>query len=318
VRYRQLGRSGLRVSVVGLGCTNFGKRVDLAGTREVVHAALDAGVTLFDTADIYGGQGASEELLGQVMGGRWDEVVLATKFGADMGGAVAPAWVPRGSRRYVRAAVEGSLRRLRAEHIDLYQLHEPDPCTPIEETLAALDDLVRAGTVRYVGSSNLAAWQIADADWTARTAGTAAFVSAQNEYSLLRREVEAEVVPACEHLGLGLLPYFPLAAGLLTGKYARDEPPVGRLAEAKYSSWLTDAALDRVAALRRYADERGRDLLDVAIGGLAAQPAVTSVIAGATRAEQVRANVAAGAWEPTPADLAELDRVAPGPRDQRP
>jgi len=317
VRFRQLGRSGPTVSVVGLGCTNFGKRTDLEQTRAVVHAALDAGVTLFDTADIYGGQGASEELLGRVLGGRWDGVVLATKFGADMGGAVAPESVPRGSRRYVKAAVEGSLRRLRAEQIDLYQLHEPDPRTPIEETLAALDDLVRAGTVRHVGSSNLAAWQIVDADWTARTTGTSAFVSAQNEYSLLHREVEADVVPACEHLGLGLLPYFPLAAGLLTGKYARDRAPAGRLAEPKYASWLTDAALDRVEALRRYAENRGRALLDVAIGGLAAQPAVTSVIAGATRPEQVRANVAAGEWQPTPADLAALDEVAPGPGSTR-
>jgi aryl-alcohol dehydrogenase-like predicted oxidoreductase len=217
----------------------------------------------------------------------------------------------------VRAAVEGSLRRLRAEHIDLYQLHEPDPRTPIEETLAALDDLVRAGTVRYIGSSNLAAWQIVDADWTARTTGTSAFVSAQNEYSLLRRDVEADVVPACEYLGVGLLPYFPLAAGLLTGKYARDRAPVGRLAEPKYASWLTDDSLDRVGALRRYAEDRGRGLLDVAIGGLAAQPAVASVIAGATRPEQVRANVAAGAWEPTPADLAALDEVVPSRRPER-
>ena len=317
MRYRQLGDSGLTVSVVGLGCTNFGKRTDLDQTRAVVHAALDAGITFLDTADIYGGQGASEELLGQILHGRWDEVVVATKFGADMGGAVAPDWVPRASRRYVKAAVEGSLRRLRAEHIDLYQLHEPDPRTPIEETLAALDDLVRAGTVRYVGSSNLSAWQIADADWTARTGGTAAFVSAQNEYSLLVRDVEAEVVPACERFGIGLLPYFPLSAGLLTGKYARDRPPVGRLAEEKYAHLLTDEALDRVDALRRFAEERGRSLLDVAIGGLAAQPAVASVIAGATRPEQVAANVAAGEWRPTAEDLAALDVVVPRRRPRR-
>lgn len=311
MRFRQLGRSGPTVSVVGLGCTNFGKRTDLEQTRAVVHAALDAGVTLFDTADIYGGQGASEELLGRVLGGRWDGVVLATKFGADMGGAVAPPEVPRGSRRYVRAAVEGSLRRLRAEHIDLYQLHEPDPRTPIEETLAALDDLVRAGTVRYVGSSNLAGWQLVDADWTARTTGTTAFVSAQNEYSLLRRGIEADLVPALEHYGIGLLPYFPLASGLLTGKYKRGVPaPEGSRIQAwGRESALTDAAFDILEQLEDFAAQRSITLLDVAIGGLAAQPAVSSVIAGATSPEQVEANVRAGQWQPTADDLAEIDRI---------
>jgi aryl-alcohol dehydrogenase-like predicted oxidoreductase len=319
MRYRQVGQSGLTVSVAGLGCTNFGKRVDRAGTRAVVSAALDAGVTLFDTADIYGerGSGASEELLGQALQGHRDEVVVATKFGADMAGAVAPAWVARGSRSYVRRAVEGSLRRLRTDRIDLYQLHEPDPRTPVEETLAALDELVRAGMVRYIGSSNLAAWQIADADWTARAAGTARFVSAQNEYSLVNRSVELDVVPACERYGIGLLPYFPLSAGLLTGKYARGRAPVGRLAEPRYRGRLTDAALDRVEALGGYAAERGRTLLEVAIGGLAAQPAVVSVIAGATSPDQVRANAAATQWQPSEADLAALDRVAPGPGPER-
>jgi aryl-alcohol dehydrogenase-like predicted oxidoreductase len=316
VRYRQLGQSGPVVSVVGLGCTNFGKRVDLEGTRAVVHAALDAGVTLFDTADIYGprGSGASEEFLGEALRGHRDEVVLATKFGADMAGAVAPDGVPRGSRRYIRAAVEGSLRRLRTEHIDLYQLHEPDPRTPMDETLAALDELVRAGTVGHVGSSNLSARQIADADRTARVAGTSRFVSAQNEYSLLDRSVERDVVPVCEHHGIGLLPYFPLSAGLLTGKYARDRAPRGRLGEAAYTHRLTAAAFDRVDALTSFAEDRGRSLLDVAIGGLAAQPAVASVIAGATRPEQVRANVAAGEWEPSADDLAALDAVVPRQR----
>jgi aryl-alcohol dehydrogenase-like predicted oxidoreductase len=309
-----MGDSGLTVSVVGLGCTNFGKRVDRAGTRAVVHAALDAGVTLFDTADIYGGQGASEELLGEALQGRWDDVVIATKFGSDMGGATAPPWAARGSRRYIHTAVEASLRRLRTDRIDLYQLHEPDPSTPIEETLSALDDLVRAGKVRYIGSSNLPAWQIADADWTARSGRMTRFVSAQNEYSLVNRSVEFDVVPACERFGIGLLPYFPLSAGLLTGKYARGRSPVGRLAEPKYTDRLTDAALDQVDALTAYAQERGRSLLDVAIGGLAAQPAVASVISGATRPEQVLANVAAGEWQPTAADLAQLDLVAPSPR----
>ena len=313
MRYRQMSNSVLTVSVVGLGCTNFGKRVDRDGTRAVVHAALDEGITFFDTADIYGerGSGASEQYLGEALQGHRDDVVLATKFGADMAGAVAPAGVPRGSRRYIRAAIEGSLRRLRTDHIDLYQQHEPDPLTPIEETLTALDELVRAGTVRYIGSSNLAAWQIADAEWTARNTGTARFVSAQNEYSLVNRSVEFDVVPACERYGIGLLPYFPLSAGLLTGKYSRDRAPVGRLAEPKYADRLSDAALDRVEALRAYADARGRTLLEVAIGGLAAQSAVISVIAGATRPEQVRANVAAGEWQPSAADLQELDRVAP-------
>jgi aryl-alcohol dehydrogenase-like predicted oxidoreductase len=203
---------------------------------------------------------------------------------------------------------------LRTDHIDLYQLHEPDPGTPIEETLSALDDLVHVGKVRYVGSSNLTAWQIADADWTARAAGITRFVSAQNEYSLLERGVEAEIVPACERFGIGLLPYFPLSAGLLTGKYSRGRAPVGRLAEPGYARLLTDAALDRVEALRAYAQERGRTLLDVAVGGLAAQPAVTSVISGATRPEQVRANVAGGEWKPTAADLEALDAVVPNHR----
>jgi aryl-alcohol dehydrogenase-like predicted oxidoreductase len=316
VRYRQLGQFGPVVSVVGLGCTNFGKRVDREGTRAVVHAALDAGVTLFDTADIYGprGSGASEEFLGEALRGHRDEVVLATKFGADMAGAVAPDRVPRGSRGYIRAAVEGSLRRLRTEHIDLYQLHEPDPHTPMEETLAALDELVRAGTVRHVGSSNLSARQIADADRIARVAGTSRFVSAQNEYSLLDRSLERDVVPVCEHHGIGLLPYFPLSAGLLTGKYARDRAPRGRLGEAAYTHRLTAAAFDRVDALTTFAEDRGRSLLDVAIGGLAAQPAVASVIAGATRPEQVRANVTAGEWEPSADDLAALDAVVPRQR----
>jgi aryl-alcohol dehydrogenase-like predicted oxidoreductase len=320
MRYRQMGNSGLTVSLIGLGCTNFGKRVDRAGTQAVVSAALNAGITLFDTADIYGerGSGASEEYLGEALRGHRDDVVIATKFGADMAGAVAPGWVARASRRYVRAAVEGSLRRLRTDHIDLYQLHEPDPLTPMEETLAALDELVRAGKVRYIGSSNLAAWQIADADWSARTRGTARFISAQNEYSLVNRAVEADVVPVCERFGIGLLPYFPLSAGLLTGKYAPGRPAVGRLAEPRYSDRLSEAALDRVDALRGYAEERGRTLLDVAIGGLAAQPAVSSVIAGATRPDQVRMNVAAGEWQPSPADLERLDAVAPGPRSQAP
>src|SRR3982751_2507493 len=320
MRYRQLGRCGPTVSAVGLGCTNFGKRVDLAGTRAVVLAALDAGVTLFDTADIYGprGSGASEELLGQVLRGRRDEVVLATKFGADMAGEVAPEGVPRGSRRYIRAAVEGSLRRLRTDRIDLYQLHEPDRRTPMEETLAALDELVQEGKVGYLGSLNLSGEQIADADRIARSAGSARFVSAQNEYSLLDRSVERDVVPACRHHGIGLLPYFPLAAGLLTGKYARDRPPVGRLAEPGYTARLTDAAFRRVDALTAYAAARGRSLLDVPLGGPGPPAGVVALGATASRPDQVRANIAAGEWQPTTADLEALDAVAPPGRDHGP
>ena len=221
--YRQLGDSGLTVSTVGLGCNNFGRRLDQEGTTAVVSAAIDAGVTLFDTADIYG-LGASEELLGAALGKQRENVVVATKFGMDMQGANGPDWGVRGSRRYIRTAVEASLRRLGTDWIDLYQLHRPDPQTPIGETLAALDELVREGKVRYIGSSNLTGWQVVDADWTARSAGTERFVSAQNEYSLLERDVEEELVPACEHVGVGLLPFFPLASGLLTGKYRRGEP----------------------------------------------------------------------------------------------
>ncbi len=318
MRYVQLGRSGLTVSVVGLGCNNFGRRLDLAGTREVVTAALDAGITLLDTADVYGRHdGASESLLGEVLAGVRDRVVLATKFGLDMEGRSGPDWGARGSRRYIRQAVEASLRRLRTDYLDLYQYHRPDGITPVEETLAALHELVVEGKVRYLGSSNLAGWQVADADWLARSAGTTRFISAQNHYNLLKRDAERELVPACEHLGVGLLPYFPLASGLLTGKYRRgEEPPAGRLAGS--AEIRSPANLDRIEALERYAAERGRSVLDVAIGGLAAQPAVASVIAGATTAEQVAANVRAGQWRPTPDDLRALDAVVPSRRPGAP
>ncbi|WP_186832337.1 aldo/keto reductase [Micromonospora endolithica] len=308
--YRRLGDSGLVVSVVGIGCNNFGRKLDLDGTRAVVDAALDAGITFFDTADIYGEpQGGSEELLGQALKGRRDDVVLATKFGMDMHGLNGADFGARGSRRYIARAVEASLRRLGTDHIDLYQMHEPDPDTPIEETLAALDDLVRAGKVRYLGNSNFAGWEIADADWTASSQGRTRFVSAQNHYSLLERGVEAEVVPACERFGLGLLPFFPLANGLLTGKYRRDQaPPAGsRLAGGgRYAARLAAADWDTIEAIEAYAAERDLSMLQVAIGGLAAQPAVTSVIAGATTAEQVRANAAAGSWQPTDSDAEAL------------
>jgi aryl-alcohol dehydrogenase-like predicted oxidoreductase len=302
VRYRTLGADGPDVSVVGLGCNNFGGRTDLAGTRAVVDAAIECGITLFDTADIYS-QGRSEEFLGECLQGRRDRVVLATKFGKEMDGGPD---LPRGSREYVRWAVEGSLRRLRTDAIDLYQMHEPDERTPVEETLGVLNELVEEGKVRYIGSSNYDANQIEDADRAARERGTARFVSAQNRYSFVRREAEDELLPTCERLGIGMLPYFPLESGLLTGKYRRGESAPEGTRLAARPNWLTDEAFDRVEALERFAAERGVSLLEVAIGGLAAMPAIASVIAGATKPEQVRANVAAGEWTPSRDDVAAL------------
>ncbi|HSS11303.1 MAG TPA: aldo/keto reductase [Acidimicrobiales bacterium] len=304
--FRQLGQSGLTVSVVGLGCNNFGGRLDFERTAAVVAAALDEGITLFDTADIYGNRGGSESFLGELLKDRREEVVLATKFGMDMG---QPLWGARGSRRYLRFAVEGSLRRLQTDWIDLYQLHQPDPKTPIEETLGALDELVQEGKVRYIGSSQLDGWQVADAEWVARSRRSARFISAQNHYNLLERGVEASLVPACLHYGIGILPFFPLASGLLTGKYrpGGDAPPGSRLAGRL--DRIDPTTLAKVEALAAFAAQRGITLLDVAIGGLAARPAVASVIAGATRPEQVTANVAAGRWVPTAEDLAALDEV---------
>jgi aryl-alcohol dehydrogenase-like predicted oxidoreductase len=310
--YRRLGASGLVVSAVGIGCNNFGRKLDADGTRVVVDAAFDAGITLFDTADIYGTpHGSSEECLGAALKGRRDQIVLATKFGMDMEGLNGVDHGARGSRSYIMRAVEASLRRLGTDYIDLYQIHTPDEATPIEETLSALDDLVRSGKVRYIGNSNFAGWQIADADWTARTAGHTPFISAQNQYSLLHREVEDEVVPACEQFGLGLLPFFPLDSGLLSGKYQRGVTPAEgtRLAQERYQRWLDGADWDTIEALTAFGKERGHSLLDVAIAGLAAQPAVASVIAGATTADQVRANAAAGSWRLTTEDIAALDQV---------
>lgn len=311
MEFRRLGNSGLVVSVVGLGTNNLGMKLDEPQSREVVHAALDEGITLFDTADSYG---TSEERLGRLLEGRRDDVVLATKFGGDVrrrGLSNGEDWGARGSRRYVLRAVEASLRRLRTDWIDLYQLHHPDPSTPLEETLSALTDLVRAGKVRYVGSSNLDGWQVAHAEWLARTRGFERFVSAQNEYSWLRRDVERDLVPALREYGIGLLPYFPLANGLLTGKYRRGEPaPAGsRLAAWGRESDLTDETFDVLESLASFAASRRVELLDVAIGGLAAQPAVASVIAGATSREQVVRNVAAGNWRPSSEDLEELAEI---------
>ncbi len=300
---RNLGRSGLRVSAIGLGCNNFGGRIGMEASRAVVHAALDAGITLFDTADAYGERGGSETALGEILGPRRKDIVLATKFALPMDDAET---LKGASRRYIMQAVEASLRRLRTDWIDLYQQHRPDPLTPLE-------DLTRAGKIRYAGCSNLPAWQVADADWTARHLGIPGFVSCQDELSLLVRGNEAELMPAmCAH-GLGLLPYFPLASGLLTGKYRRNQPmPEGarltgtqRLADR----YLTDANWAAAERLQDFAEARGHTILELAFSWLLAQAPVSSVIAGATRPEQVQANVAAGGWMLTSEDLAEVDRI---------
>jgi aryl-alcohol dehydrogenase-like predicted oxidoreductase len=305
MRTRRLGSDGPEVSVVGLGCNNFGGRVDLDGTRAVVDAALDAGVTLFDTADIYGDKGGSESFLGEVLAGRRERVVIATKFGGDMGdGAEA-----RGSRDYIRKAVDASLQRLRTDYIDLYQYHTPDHTTPFAETFGALDELVREGKVRHVGHSNLEASQVEEVDALAREHGWARPVTAQNRYSLLHRDPELDLLPVCEQLGVGVLPYFPLASGLLTGKYKRgqDRPEGTRLAGR--DEVFTDETFHQLEALEAFASERGRSLLDVAIGGLLGRSVISSVIAGATKPEQVRANVAAAEWEPSADDMAALDAL---------
>lgn len=318
MRHTRLGRSGLTVSVVGLGCNNLGRpgtaTLDQAGTDAVVHAALDAGITFFDVADIYGAEpGLSEERLGRALGARRDEVVIGTKFGMDMGGVAGDDGGARGSRRYIVRAVEDSLRRLGTDWIDLYQFHTPDPATPVEETLRALDDLVRAGKVRYVGHSNRAGWQIAQAEYVARELGVERFVSAQNHYNLLDRRAELEVVPAAAEFGLGVLPYFPLANGLLTGKYSQGDAPEGSRLSHVRQHMVADADLEQLAAFGRFARERGITEVQAAIGWLAAQGPVSSVIAGATRAAQVVENAAAADWLATAEDLAELDALFPGP-----
>jgi aryl-alcohol dehydrogenase-like predicted oxidoreductase len=299
MKMRELGRGGPQVSAVGLGTNNFGGRIDYDATVAVIDAAIEHGITLFDTADIYG-QGMSEDFIGRALEGRRDGVVLATKFGKEMDERPEER---RGSREYIRWACEASLRRLRTDVIDVYQMHEPDEGTPIEETLGALDELVQEGKVRYIGSSNYSAAQIEEADRVAQSRGLTRFVSAQNHYSLVEREVEDEILPACERLGIGMLPFFPLASGLLTGKYTRGEQATeGRLAGRD----IPEERWNRLERVQEYADERGLPLLTVAIGGLAAMPAVASVIAGATKPEQVEANVRAGEWEPSADDLAAL------------
>ena len=314
--YRRVGKSGLTVSTVGLGCNNLGRANTATESQEatnaVVSAALDAGITLFDVADTYGREpGLSETMLGKALGNRRADVVLATKFGMDMKGASGLDFGARGSRRYIIQAVEASLRRLGTDWIDLYQFHTPDPLTPIEETLAALDALVSSGKVRYIGHSNRAGWQIAQAEYVARQLGGARFISTQNHYNLLDRRAELEVTPAAEEFGLGVLPYFPLANGLLTGKYAPGHAPEGSRLSHTRTNMVHDADWEQLGAFSRFAKQRGLTEIEVAFSWLAAQKSVASVIAGATRPEQVRQNAAAADWVPSDADLAELDSIFP-------
>jgi aryl-alcohol dehydrogenase-like predicted oxidoreductase len=308
--HRSLGASELLVSAVGLGCNNFGIRCDFEQTRAVVHKALDLGVTLFDTADSYGRRGGSETLLGEILGARRKDIVLATKFGTAMDdeGKLKGA-----SRRYIMSAVEASLRRLRTDWIDLYQLHHPDPPTPIEETLRALDDLASQGKVRHIGCSNFSGAELTEAHATALRCNLRPFASAQNEYSVLRRNLEREAIPAMKACGMGLLPYFPLASGLLTGKYRRDDIPAGsRLASPRphEAAFRSGANWTLIEKLDQYCGERGRSLLELAISWLLAQPVVSSVIAGATKPEQLEQNVWAARWIMTAAELADIDRIS--------
>jgi aryl-alcohol dehydrogenase-like predicted oxidoreductase len=303
---RNLGRSGLKVSLIGLGCNNFGQRMDLESSTKVIHKALDAGITLFDTADVYGGRGGSETVLGQVLGDRRKDIVLATKFAMPMDDKEKIG----ASRRYIMAAAEASLRRLKTDWIDLYQQHRHDPFTPIEETLRALDDLVRQGKVRYIGCSNFTAAQVVEAQWTAKHHGLNAFISCQDEYSLLKRDLEAESTPTMERYGLGLLPYFPLASGLLTGKHKRGQAAPGtRLATEIFARFMDDKNFDIVEKLEAFVKTRGRAMTELAFSWLAARPTVGSIIAGATKPEQIEANVKAAGWKLTAEDLAEIDKI---------
>ena len=314
--YRRVGKSGLTVSTVGLGCNNLGRANTPTESQEatdaVVNAAVDAGITLFDVADTYGREpGLSETMLGKALGARRADVVVATKFGMDMKGASGPDFGARGSRRYILQAVEASLRRLGTEWIDLYQFHTPDPLTPIDETLSALDTLVTSGKVRYIGHSNRAGWQIAQAEYVARELGGARFISTQNHYNLLDRRAELEVTPAAEEFGLGVFPYFPLANGLLTGKYAPGHAPEGSRLSHTRKNMVHDADWDQLGRFSSFARERGLSEIQVAFSWLAAQPSVASVIAGATRPEQVQQNAEAADWIPSQEDLAELDSIFP-------
>ncbi|WP_130177874.1 aldo/keto reductase [Cryobacterium sp. SO1] len=315
IDYRTLGNSGLVVSTIGLGCNNFGRNgtstESQAGTSLVIDAAIDTGVTLFDTADIYGAErGLSETLMGHALRGKRDQIVLATKFGMDMAGANGPDWDARGSRRYIRLAVEASLTRLQTDWIDLYQLHRPDANTPIEETLDTLDDLIREGKIRYIGHSNLAGWQIAEAEFTARIGHHPAFISAQNEYSLLVREAEEEVLPAVNAYGLGFLPFFPLYNGLFTGKFSRDGGPADSRIMTIRRHLLDDAPWDTIERYQQFCDDRGVSMLAATLAWLLAQPGLTSVIAGATKPEQIVQNAqAATTWQPTADDVAYISAL---------
>jgi len=316
MEYNNLGHSGLKVSAVGLGCMNFGAMNDAAESAAIVQRALDLGVNLFDSADVYGERGKSEQFLGQALGERRQEVIVATKFAGPMSSVRAD--MQGGSRRYIMQAVEASLTRLGTDYIDLYQMHRYDDDTPIEETLRALDDLVGQGKVRYIGCSNYKAWQITDAAWTANTASLNNYVSAQNRYSLLTRDIEAEVVPACEQFGLGILPYFPLESGLLTGKYRKGEEFPAGTRLALWKNFATDAfasaeKFDKVEALQDVCERHGHSMLDMAMGWLASRPEVSSVIAGVTSSEQLEQNVAAGLWRPGDEELAEIDEITAPP-----
>jgi aryl-alcohol dehydrogenase-like predicted oxidoreductase len=309
MEFRNLGRSGLQVSVVGLGCNNFGMRMDVEATRTVVDKAIDSGINLFDTADVYGGAGKSEEFLGEVLKGRRHDVILATKFGNRMGEG---PYKSGASRRYIMTAVEDSLRRLQTDYIDLYQIHVPDAKTPIEETMTALDDLVHQGKVRYIGHSNFSGWQTAEAHYVAQRDHLTPFISAQNEYSLLQRNVERELVPACKQYGVSILPYFPLASGFLTGKYRQGQegPQGARLSAGPMAARvLTDQNYEVLSKLEAFAEQRGKGVLDLAIGWLASMPHVGSVIAGATKPEQVEQNVKAGEWKLTPEEMTEVEAI---------
>jgi aryl-alcohol dehydrogenase-like predicted oxidoreductase len=305
MRYKRLGNSGLQVSVIGLGGNTFGRYVDAKGTARLIHRAIDLGINFFDTADIYS-LGVSEEHVGKALADRRDQGLICTKVGMKMGDRPMEKGL---SRHHIIAGVEDCLKRLGTDYIDLLQVHAWDPETPLEESMQALNDLVRSGKVRYIGCSNFTAWEVVGADWLAETLGTPHFITAQNEYSLYNRSAETELVPALESVGMSLLPYFPLAYGLLTGKYRRDQaaPEGTRLAQETHR--LEGADFDVIEGLQAFADDRGVSLLEVAIGGLAAQPAVGSVISGVSRAEQIAANVAAVAWEPTLEDLAAIDEI---------
>ena len=311
MEYRNLGSSGLRVSLVGLGCNNFGMRLDLEQTRAVVDRAFDLGITLFDTADMYGGRGGSETQLGKILGHRRKDIVLASKFGMAMSDDGTKIGA---SRRYIMSAVEDSLRRLKTDWIDLYQLHQPDPLTPLDETIQALDDLVTQGKIRYIGCSNLPSWQVVESQWISKSMGLNRFVSCQDEYNILNRNVEAELIPAMQKYGCGLLPYFPLASGLLTGKYKRTEMPEGaRLTDMPTFAnriYLTDENFEIVDNLNKFAKKTGHSILELAFGWMASRPTTASIIAGATKPEQIEANVAAVNWVLSQSEKDEVDKIS--------